>query len=105
LASFIWVTSHHLSSGLKQARKSLKETTKKLDKLARAKVVDAGAKGFVDFLEGVIEYIKTGRIPNPEALKSVVIEISNDHIHSDAITFCCCMEALIQGENRSLSSR
>jgi DegV family protein with EDD domain len=90
-----------LTSGLKQAHKSLKETTKKLDKLARAKVVDAGARGFVDFLEGVIDYIKTGRVPNPELLKSVVIEISNDHIHHDTITFRYCTEALIQGENLS----
>jgi len=88
-----------LASGLKQARKSLKETTKKLDKLARAKVVDAGARGFVDFLDGMIEYLRTGRVPNLEKLKSVVIEIGKDHINHDNITFRYCTEALIQGEN------
>ena len=90
-----------LTSGLKQAHKSLKETTKKLDKLARAKVVDAGAKGFVDFLDGVIEYLKTGRVPNLETLKSAVIEINADHINHDDITFRYCTEALIQGDNLS----
>ena len=90
-----------LISSLKQAHKSLKETTKKLDKLAQAKVVDAGAKGFVDFLDGVIEYLKTGRVPHPKSLKSVVIEISDNQINHDAITFRYCTEALIRGENLS----
>jgi len=90
-----------LLSSLKQAHKSLKETTKKMDKLARAKVVDAGAKGFVDFLEGMVEYLKTGRVPNLEKLKSVVIEMGDDHINHDDITFRYCTEALIQGKNLS----
>ncbi len=88
-----------LANSAKQAHKSLKETTKKLDKLARAKVVDAGAQGFVDFLDGMIGYLKTGLIPNPETLKSVVIEISEEHINLDDITFRYCTEALIQGKN------
>ncbi len=87
-----------LSGSLKQARKSLKETTKKMDKLARAKVVDAGAKGFVDFLEGMVEYLKTGRILHPEVLKTAVIETGEDHIDHDDITFRYCTEALIQGK-------
>jgi dihydroxyacetone kinase-like predicted kinase len=40
-------------------KKSLSETTSKLKILARSNVVDAGAKGFVLFVEGIIEYIHT----------------------------------------------
>jgi len=43
-----------LSYSLHIAEKSLKDTPKKLAVLGRAGVVDAGAKGFFDFLEGVV---------------------------------------------------
>jgi len=88
-----------LQTSLKQANKSLRETTGKMDKLARAKVVDAGAKGFVDFLEGMTDYLKEGSHPDVESLKSTVIEISNEHIGHDKITFRYCTEALIKGKN------
>ncbi|MBN2246094.1 MAG: DegV family EDD domain-containing protein [Candidatus Aminicenantes bacterium] len=50
------------SRALKTAEMSLKNTPKKLSVLARAGVVDAGAKGFVDFLEGIVHFIKAGRL-------------------------------------------
>jgi DegV family protein with EDD domain len=56
-----------LGESLKAARHSLRETTKKLSVLARAGVVDAGAKGFVDFLEGIHHFIKKGRLDRPAA--------------------------------------
>ena len=88
-----------LQGSLKQAHKSLKETTKKMDKLARARVVDAGAKGFVDFVEGMVDYLRTGRVPHAEKLKSTVIETVHEHISHDEVTFRYCTEALLQGEN------
>ncbi len=87
-----------LQGSLKQARKSLKETTKKMDKLARAKVVDAGAKGFVDFLEGMVEYLRTGRVPHPEVLKTDVIDTGAFPVNHDDITFRYCTEAMLRGE-------
>jgi len=51
-----------LSHSLQIAQESLKETPKKLAVLRKAGVVDAGAKGFVDFLEGVVHFIKRGNI-------------------------------------------
>jgi len=44
--------------------KSLSETKIKLKVLAKANVVDAGAKGFVLFVEGIIEYIIQGILKN-----------------------------------------
>ncbi len=88
-----------LQASLKQAHKSLKETTKKMDKLARAKVVDAGAKGFVDFLEGMADYLRTGRVPHTEKLKSVAIETAGEHMGHDEVSFRYCTEALLQGGN------
>jgi DegV family protein with EDD domain len=51
-----------LTACLEVARRSLGETTVKLEALAKAGVVDAGAKGFVDFLEGIHLFIKKGRL-------------------------------------------
>lgn len=51
-----------LRESLGEARRSLAETPKQLDVLARAGVVDAGAQGFVRLLEGIVDFIETGRI-------------------------------------------
>jgi DegV family protein with EDD domain len=50
------------SDSLSAAQQSLKETPLKLAVLAKANVVDAGAKGFVDFLEGILQFIKKGKL-------------------------------------------
>ncbi len=69
-----WATHFHRQSATKrdfaellreslgEARRSLAETPKQLDVLARAGVVDAGAQGFVRLLEGIVDFIETGRI-------------------------------------------
>jgi len=89
-----------LSYSLHVAKRSLTETPKKLAVLAKAGVVDAGAKGFVDFLEGITHFIKKGRlksIPKPE----VVWQDSEIHVHfkKDRIEHRYCTEALITGKN------
>ena len=89
-----------LTDSLQVARRSLTETPKKLAVLAKAGVVDAGAKGFVDFLEGITSFIKKGRlksIPKPEVLPSD----EKVHVHSkkDAIEYRFCTEAMITGQN------
>jgi DAK2 domain fusion protein YloV len=45
-----------------KAKQSLAETTEKLEVLKQANVVDAGAKGFVVFLEGMIEFFNSGKL-------------------------------------------
>ena len=46
--------------GLQQARSALARTPGQLAVLRRAGVVDAGAKGFVDLLEGIAEFVHGG---------------------------------------------
>ena len=92
-----------LSDSLQVAKRSLKETPKKLAVLAKAGVVDAGAKGFVDFLEGITNFIKRGKlksIPKPEVLPLD----TQVHVHSkkDVIEHRFCTEALITGKNMDL---
>lgn len=55
--------------GLERARKSLAGTPRQLAVLREAGVVDAGAQGFVDLLEGVWRYMRSGRMPRLPALE------------------------------------
>ncbi len=95
--------SELLVSSLQTAKKSLAETPRKLAVLAKAGVVDAGAKGFVDFLEGITQFIKMGKLKNVSKPEKIPEE-SDVHIHSDreAISHRYCSEALLVGENMSL---
>ena len=51
-----------LQAGLEKARTSLSNTPNQLEVLRKAGVVDAGAQGFVDLLEGIQEYVETGTV-------------------------------------------
>ena len=70
-----------LSKGLEDAQLSLKNTPKQLDVLAKAGVLDAGAQGFVDLLEGINEYITSGKI-----IESSLELIDEDIISIEATT-------------------
>lgn len=47
------------------AHESLARTPQKLKVLRDAGVVDAGGQGFVDLLDGIYRYIRSGRVPEP----------------------------------------
>lgn len=56
--------SQMLHNSLERAQVALKETRDKLDVLKKANVVDAGAQGFVYLLEGMQDFITSGKIRN-----------------------------------------
>ncbi len=89
-----------LYESYKAAAKSLSETTQKLKVLAKANVVDAGAKGFVLFLEGIMEYLNKNNVKEVLELSQYVIadEPHMEEISPDSLTFRYCTEALIKGE-------
>ena len=85
-----------LSKGLDVAQLSLKNTPKQLDVLAKAGVLDAGAQGFVDMLEGINEYITSGKIAESDL---EVIDQENENI--DFVTnekYRYCTECIILGK-------
>lgn len=88
-----------MSYSLQVAKKSLAETPKKLAVLAKAGVVDAGARGFVDFLEGITHFIKQGRLKDLSK-PDILWEEPDTHVLTDraSIEFRYCAEALIVGE-------
>jgi DegV family protein with EDD domain len=87
-----------LIEAYERAQQSLEETTSKLAVLARSHVVDAGAKGFVVFLEGFLDFFTKGgnkiAVAEPES-----IEVEEEVVTHDEITFRYCTEALICADN------
>ncbi|MFU8821277.1 MAG: DegV family protein [Gammaproteobacteria bacterium] len=51
-----------LERGLQRAQQSLAATTAQLEALRRAGVVDAGAQGFVDLLQGITDFVRQGSL-------------------------------------------
>jgi uncharacterized protein len=84
-------------SSLSVLNKSLIETKSKLAVLTRANVVDAGAKGFVFFVEGIIEFISTRNIKELVQIKAEtsLFEKIEESI-PEKVEFRFCTEALIK---------
>ena len=82
-----------------RALESLAATTKKLEVLARSHVVDAGAKGFVFWLEGIKDFFTMGAEKLVKRGEQATAETDElvDMPH-DEITFRFCTEALIAGD-------
>ncbi len=86
-----------LLSSLDVLRKSLAETTSKLRVLATAKVVDAGAKGFVLFVEGIIDYIRTRNVKELIQSKMETVSHFREEVTvAEIVNFRYCTEALIK---------
>jgi hypothetical protein len=83
-------------------KKSLSETKTKLKILAKANVVDAGAKGFVLFVEGIIEYIHTRNFKELIQSKAESVALpKTEELLSENVTFRYCTEAILK--NTSIS--
>lgn len=80
-----------------KATEALLDTPKKLEILAKNNVVDAGAKGFVIFLEGMIDFFKDGQLKKLVSARNVIkVQDLEDVFHDEAeITYRYCTEALI----------
>jgi DegV family protein with EDD domain len=94
-----------LAYSLHVAEKSLQDTPKKLAVLAEAGVVDAGAKGFFDFLEGVVAFIKRGNIKTIQQEDAASLPKPLDvHATRSSISKRYCSEALLVGQNLDIEA-
>ncbi len=84
--------------------KSLAETTTKLKALNKSGFVDAGAKGFVVFIKGIIDFVKDRSIRNlvVDAQENISL-IHSEDISEDAITHRYCTEAIIKNIDINIS--
>src|SRR3990167_5906319 len=69
-----------LHSGIERANTSLQHTSNQLKELKKAGVVDAGAQGFVEFLNGIYRFVVNGSIKklHEEIAETTVITISEE---------------------------
>lgn len=76
---------------------ALAETTKQLDVLRKAGVVDAGAMGFAELVSGMSEFLSTGRItPMPETALLDDIQPAVDFSEADNTSkYRYCTECLV----------
>ena len=91
-----------MSESIKSAKSSLEKTKETLEVLRKNHVVDSGALGFVYFLTGILEFIRTGKIEDIEhyniALENEETEFSED----EEIEFRYCTEAYIENVNKDI---
>ncbi|MFW6341048.1 MAG: DegV family protein [Wenzhouxiangella sp.] len=86
--------------GLRRARQSLAATPEKLAVLREAGVVDAGAQGFVDLLEGIWRYVRSGKVPGPDLGQAAITAGQAMQLHGEAPEIHrFCTECLITGED------
>jgi DegV family protein with EDD domain len=86
--------------GLSVARQSLVGTARQLEELRDAGVVDAGAQGFVDLLEGMTSHIEQGVDADPAELElAATLDDSQAAGESKDLAFRYCTECLIAGEH------
>ena len=88
-----------LQHGLEQARQSLARTPEQLDVLKQAGVVDAGGQGFVDWLEGIQEYIETGVRKVVEFAGDSSGQVDVGHQVGEQPQHRFCTECLVTGES------
>lgn len=89
-----------LEETLKTLNVSLENTKVTMQKLRNSDVVDAGAKGFIHFIEGFTLYMTTGEETAVDLDDAPSLD-STEHLDFGAETYRYCTEALIKGENIS----
>ena len=100
--------NHLLVSSYEILKRSLRETKFKLEILARNNVVDAGAKGFVLFVEGIIEFIRSRNVKELILSKSETASFPKiEEVVAEKVTYRYCTEAIIKDsvlDNNSLKT-
>ena len=82
---------------LEVLKQSLIETKTKLKVLAQSNFVDAGAKGFVLFIEGIIDFIQSRNIRQLVVQKPELVSlIHTEEMVDDEIKFRYCTEAILR---------
>jgi DegV family protein with EDD domain len=103
-ADYIYKSWHKFSdfnqmlvSSYEVLKKSLTETKTKLKILAKNNVVDAGAKGFVLFVEGIIEYINSRNVKELIQSKAESTALpKTEEVVSENVEFRYCTEAILK---------
>jgi len=85
-----------LIKGLEHAQVSLANTPNQLEALKKAGVVDAGAQGFVDLVQGMVDFLRDGSLESLAAGVPLPAEAHPKDVALDT-EFRYCTECLITG--------
>jgi hypothetical protein len=91
-----------LRHGVAAARMALEQTRYQLEALRKANVVDAGAQGFVELIEGVTDYLESGSENEPAGVEIPVIASASDEMTAGSgdedLAYRYCTECVVTGE-------
>ena len=86
-----------LINSLVALEESVKKTNKTLQVLNNTDFVDAGAKGFLLFVKGMVDFVRNGVLPKLTFNRDVKIElVHNETITNDVVEYRYCTEAIIK---------
>jgi DegV family protein with EDD domain len=86
-----------LAGSVEVLERSLEETRHKLAVLARAKVVDAGASGFVFFIRGIVDFLRSSNIRHILESKTEIQQVHSEDIHiPEQVNLRYCTEAILR---------
>ncbi|MAJ43374.1 MAG: hypothetical protein CMF96_01335 [Candidatus Marinimicrobia bacterium] len=90
-----------LELGIQKAEESLQNTPNLLPILKKSGVVDSGAQGFVDLLNGIFYFINSGSIKDLKIQNFFLDESekNSSEIHSNELKYNFCTECLINGDD------
>ena len=86
-----------LLHGLTEAKRSLANTPNQLEALKKAGVVDAGAQGFVDLVQGIVDFLEAGTLESLPADAPLTAAPHRREAEMDT-QFRFCTECMINGE-------
>ncbi|MBA7497965.1 hypothetical protein ES704_00699 [subsurface metagenome] len=91
---------------LSKAKDSLAKTPDKLLILKKAGVVDAGAQGFVNILEGIVNFIEYGKTKSLKVIASTTNKMRSFNLDKvdSGINFQFCAECLLEGNDLDLET-
>ncbi len=94
------------NKSLSKAKDSLAKTPDKLLILKKAGVVDAGAQGFVNILEGIVNFIEYGKIKSLKVIASTTDRMRSFNLGKvdSGINFQFCAECLLEGNGLDLET-
>lgn len=90
-----------MTQGLERSRKALAETQHQLPQLEKAGVVDAGALGFVEFLEGILGFVREGSLRDLAGETLPAVEQGGEPVcdeQAETPNYRFCTECVVSGE-------
>ena len=95
-----------LQQGVAAAHAALEQTKFQLEVLRKANVVDAGAQGFVELIQGVTDYLASGDDAEPAAGAALDVANASDELTAGSgdedLAYRYCTECVVSGERVDL---